>query len=375
MDYRNSRTAEDLVASMRALATGGLASETDLAAFLRSAAASGLTGLTLPATCGGGQRSLLDSVVAMEALAEAGVDPGYLFSLGVHIFAIAGPMLGFATPDQQRAWLPGLASGRVLGAFATSELGAGSDAFTITTTARETSDGYVLSGEKVWVTNAPIANVFLVSARTDDIPGAFGVSCLLVPRETPGVSVVNGPPKVGLAGAPWGTLQLDGAHVPASHLLGSRGAAAMVFQEAMRWERCGLFAIPIGATQRGLARTIERLAARTQFGAPLIENAVVARSIALAKSRIEAARLLLYKAAASVDAGQADDLAISLAKSFASEAALETALELQKLSGAAGVLRDEPPARLVEDMLPFRVLSGANDVHYQIIARLLRAAS
>ena len=380
MEFGLSHSQEQLVARAREFAADRLVSAPEAPSppefdqLWRFAAEAGLTGLTLPSEFGGQGYGLLDGVLAIEAMAEAGADPGFLFSLGVHLFAIGGPMINFATAEQQAAWLPAMARGEVLTAFATSEEGAGSDAFALSTTATELGDGFILRGEKAWVTNAPKANLFLVSARTDDIAGAFGVSCFVVEGDARGVSVSAGPAKIGLDGAPWGSLILDDVRVPASSMLGARGAAAMVFQEAMRWERCGLFAIPLGAMQRGLAACVARLVARKQFGAPLIENAAVARSIALVKSRTEAARLLLYKAAASVDQGQPDDLAISVAKAFVSEAALENALEIQKLYGAIGVLRESPAAKLANEMQPFRVLSGANEVHYQIIARLVRVA-
>ena len=378
MDFRPSEQQRDVVARMRSFASDLLAVAGDAAegdrfdALWRRTAKAGHVGLTLPRAQGGQGHGLLDGVLAFEALAEGGVDPGFLFSLGVHQFAVAAPMINLATAEQQARWLPAMANGGALGAFAISEDGAGSDTFALAAVAREVEGGFALTGEKTWVTNAPKAHLFLVSTRTDDVSGAFGVSCFLVARDTPGVYIRPGPAKIGLEGAPWGTLVLEDAALPASSLLGARGGAAIVFQEAMRWERCGLFAIPLGAMQRGFRECLARVAARKQFGQPLIENHAIARALALVKLRIEAARLLLYKAAASVDAGQADDMAISLAKAFVSETALENALEMQKLYGAFGMLSGSPPAKLVNDMQPFRVLSGANDLHYQIIARLLR---
>jgi len=378
MDFRLSGSQRDLAAKMRSFATKALVPSSESAegqefdALWRRTAEAGHAGLTLPREHGGGGHGLLDGVLAFEAMAESGADPGFLFSLGVHQFAVTGPMINLATPEQQATWLPAMASGRALGAFAISEEHAGSDAFALSAVARETAGGFALSGEKVWVTNAPNAGLFLVSARTDDVGGAFGVSCFIVTRDAQGLSVRPGPAKIGLEGAPWGTLVLEDVEVPAANLIGARGGAAMVFQEAMRWERCGLFAIPLGAMQRAFRECVARVAARKQFDKPLIENHAVARTIALAASRMEAARLMLYKAAASVDSGLADDMAISLAKAFVSEAALENALEMQKLYGAAGVLRDSPASKLVADMQPFRVLSGANELHYQVIARLVR---
>ena len=334
-------------------------------------AAQRFTGLPLPVAFGGRGLGLLDSMLAFEAMAAAGADLGFIFSLGVHQFAAAAPLAAIGTPEQKDDLLRPMAEGSLRGALAISETGAGSDSYALKATALETAAGYLLNGEKIWITNAPVADVILVCARTDDLPGPFGISCFIVRRGTEGVSIVEGPRKTGITGAPWGTVRLENAVVPADSLLGGRGGGAAVFREAMRWERCGLYAIVIGAMARSLDACLRHVKDRHQFGRPLIDNPSVAHALALMRTRHDAARLLLYRAAWLFDRGTPDDVAISLAKAYVSQSAIENALEAQQLYGAVGTLADSPAARFLNDMLPFRALSGPNEVHYQIAARLM----
>lgn len=310
-------------------------------------------------------------MLALEAMAAAGADPGFVFSLGVHQFAAAAPLATIGTAEQKDELLRPMAEGRLIGALAISEAEAGSDSYALKTTARETAGGFLLSGEKIWITNAPVADIILVCARTDDMPGAFGISCFIVRRGTAGLSLAEGPAKNGLAGAPWGSVQLDNVYVPAASMLGGRGGGAAVFREAMRWERCGLYSIVTGAMARSLNDCLQHTKLRRQFGRPLIDNPAVARALALMRTRHDAAKLLLYQAAWQFDQGAPDDVAISLAKAYVSQAAIDNALEAQQLYGAAGTLADSPATHFLNDMLPFRTLSGPNELHYQVAARLM----
>ena len=340
----------------------------------KACAAQRLTGLVLPVAFGGRGLGLLDSLLMFEAMAAAGADPGFVFSLGVHQLAAAVPLASIGTAEQIADLLPAMADGRLCGGIAISEADAGSDSYALKATARPIDEGYVLNGEKTWITNAPVAGLVLVCARSEDLPGAFGISCFIVERGMPGVSVIDGPKKLGLASAPWGTVRLENVSVPANRLLGSRGAGAAVFREAMRWERCGLFAIATGAMARSLDSCLVHVRSRRQFGKMLIENPAVARTLALMQTRLDAARLLLYRAAWLLDKGVPDDVAISLAKAYVSEAAIENALDAQQLHGAAGTIADSSAVGFLNDMLPFRTLSGPNELHYQVAARLMQPA-
>jgi L-prolyl-PCP dehydrogenase len=328
------------------------------------------TGLPLSQAVGGRGLSLSDCMRVFESMAATGADPGFLFSLGVHQFAVAVSLASIGSEDQCAQWLAPMAEGSCIGALAVSEPEAGSDTYAMKARAVETADGFAISGEKVWISNAPVADLFLVLARTDDTPGMFGISCFVVPSSTKGVTVERGPTKAGIANAPWGSVQLD-CEVPKANLLGGLGGGGAVFQSSMRWERCGLYAIALGAMKKSFSDCLAYVRRRTQFGKPLVENDVVARSIALMKTRLEAARLLLYDAAAAIDDGEPDDAAVCLAKAFVSESAVANGLAAQELFGATGVLEESAASAFLNDMLPFRVLSGATDVQYKIATRLM----
>jgi alkylation response protein AidB-like acyl-CoA dehydrogenase len=268
-----------------------------------------------------------------------------------------------------------MAEGACIGALAVSELEAGSDTYAMKARAAETADGFEISGEKIWISNAPVADLFVVLARTDESPGMFGISCFVVPTATEGLTVEHGPTKAGISNAPWGSVQLDRAVVSKESLLGGLGGGAAVFQNSMRWERCGLYAIALGAMRKSFGDCLDHVRHRKQFAKPLVDNDVVAKHIALMKTRMDAARLLLYDAAAAIDDGQPDDAAVCLAKAFVSESAIANGLAAQELFGAAGVLEQSAATAFLNDMLPFRVLSGATDVQYRIATRLMLRAS
>lgn len=343
----------------------------DHRAFWDQCASAAYCGLPLSTSVGGRALPLVDCMLVFEALAAAGADLGFLFSLGVHQFAVSIPLAVVGTDAQKSQWLPALARGSFIGALAVSEREAGSDSYAMQAEAVETDAGFEIRGDKIWISNAPVADVLLVCARTDDIAGAFGISCFIIPAKSKGLSVKPGPAKAGLRGAPWGSVQMDGVEVPSDNMLGGRGGGAAVFGECMRWERCGLFAIALGAMHKSLKETLGHVRRRQQFGGPLIEKDTVAKSVALMKTRLDAARLLLYQAAATVDGRQADDAAICLAKAFVSEAAVTNALAAQELVGAAGITEQSAANAFLNDMLPFRVLSGPTDVHYKIASRLM----
>ncbi|HUU24277.1 MAG TPA: acyl-CoA dehydrogenase family protein [Methyloceanibacter sp.] len=385
MSSKRTADQEALVAEARSFARDtlipltGSADEGALAsagyrAMWDACAAARYTGLPLSTSAGGRGLSLTDCMRVFESMAAAGADPGFLFSLGVHQFAVAVSVASIGSEDQRAQWLRQMAEGSCIGALAVSEPDAGSDTYAMKTRAEESADGFAISGEKIWISNAPVADLFVVLARTGDAPGMFGISSFLVPSTTKGLTIERGPAKAGLRNAPWGSVRLDRALVPKSNLLGGLGGGGAVFQSSMRWERCGLFAIALGAMRKSFGDCLAHVRHRTQFGKPLVDNDVVARSIALMKTRLEAARLLLYDAAAAIDDGEPDDAAVCLAKAYVGESAVANGLAAQELFGAAGVLEQSSATIFLNDMLPFRVLSGATDVQYKIATRLMLRA-
>ena len=367
--------ARDTLMPLQARADDGVLTPADYRAMWDACVKARYTGLPLSKDAGGQAYPLSDCMLMFEAMAAAGTDLGFLFSLGVHQFAVAISVASIGSEEQRAQWLPQMASGSCIGALAVSEIEAGSDTYAMKARAEETAGGFAISGEKIWISNAPVADLFIVLARTSDTPGMFGISCFAVPKTTEGLTVERGPAKAGIKNAPWGSVQLARAVVPKENLLGGLGGGGAVFQNSMRWERCGLYAIALGAMRKSFGDCLAHVRQRTQFSKPLVENDVVARSIALMKTRFDAARLLLYDAAAAIDSGQADDAAVCLAKAFVSESAVANALAAQELFGAAGVLEQSAASAFLDDMLPFRVLSGATDLQYKIATRLMLRSS
>jgi len=367
--------AHDKLMPLQARAHQGVLAPADYRAMWDACLEARYTGLPLSKEIGGRGLPLSDCMLAFESMAAAGADAGFLFSLGVHQFAVAISVASIGSEDQQAQWLPPMAEGSCIGALAVSEPEAGSDTYAMKAQAVETTDGFAISGEKIWISNAPVADLFIVLARTSETPGMFGVSCFVVPSTTRGVAIERGPAKAGIRNAPWGSVKLDSAVVSKENLLGGLCGGGAVFQNSMRWERCGLYAIALGAMRKSFGDCLDHVRHRTQFGKPLVENDVVAKSIALMKTRMEAARLYLYSAASAIDDGQPDDAAVCLAKAFVSESAIANGLAAQELFGAAGVLEHSAATAFLNDMLPFRILSGATDLQYKIATRLMLRSS
>ena len=156
------------------------------------------TGLPLSKSVGGRALSLSDCMLVFESMAATGSDLGFLFSLGVHQFAVAVSLASIGSEDQRAQWLAPMAEGSCIGALAVSEPEAGSDTYAMKAQAVETSDGFAISGDKIWISNAPVANLFVVLARTDEAPGVFGISCFVVPSTTKGLTIERGPDKAGI---------------------------------------------------------------------------------------------------------------------------------------------------------------------------------
>ncbi|HET9553933.1 MAG TPA: acyl-CoA dehydrogenase family protein [Anaeromyxobacteraceae bacterium] len=335
------------------------------------AAGFGLAGLCIPERWGGSGLDAVDTMLAVEALGKGCEDGGLVFSLCAHMFASAVPIWRSRSQPHQDRWLPDLAAGRLICANATSEPEAGSDVYAMKATARRDADGYVLDGTKCFITNAPVADLFLVYATTDPGRGFFGVSAFVVPRDTPGLRVVPEHHKTGLRTSPWGTVYLDACRVPEAARLGAEGSGAALFAESMIWERGCLFAAYVGAMERTLERCVEHAKTRTQFGHRLGEFQAVSGRLVDMKLRLETSRLLLYRAGELHRAGKRCDEAVALSKLWISEAALQSGLDAVQVFGGTGVVTDSGVDALLRDSVPARVFSGTSEMQRAIIARMM----
>ncbi len=273
----------------------------------------------------------------------------------------------------RRRWLPRVVSGEAVAGFALTEPEAGSDLAGIATTARRDGDHYVLDGHKIFISNATVGDVFTVFAATRP-PGERGrISAFVVPGDAAGVERV---PQRVLGGHPIGELRLRGVRVPVEDMIGEEGAGMRAALGTLHRFRVTVGAAALGFAQRALDEAVAHTKARVQFGRPLAELQAVQMSLADMACELEAARLLVYRAAKRADEGagrEAEAYAGSMAKLVATENAFRVIDRAVQLHGGRGVLQDHPVARLYEDVRSLRIYEGASDVQRVLIARHLLA--
>ncbi|MGI5271967.1 acyl-CoA dehydrogenase family protein [Nonomuraea sp. CA-218870] len=329
----------------------------------------GLTGLCLPREYGGGALGALDTAHCLEAFGRACPDTGLAFGVAAHLLACGVPIRDFAGGEVRASLLTGMAQGRLIAGNAMTEEGAGSDIAAIAARATRDGDAYVLEGRKSFVSNGPIADVFVTYAVTDPRAGFLGLSAFAVPRGLPGVRVGEPYEKLGLDGCQASWVEFDGCRVPADHRLGGEGQGGLVFQRSMAWERGCLFGVYLGLMERQLREAGRRAAGRRQFGRRLADFQAVSHRLAVMRQRLESARLLLYRACWLIDRGRAESTAaVALSKVAVSEAVVANSLDAVHLSGAAGYLSGEAERHL-RDAVPSTIFSGTTEIQREIIAR------
>jgi hypothetical protein len=252
-----------------------------------------------------------------------------------------------------------------------SEPDSGSDAFALRTRAEPADGGYVLTGTKTFVSNAPVADFFVIFGTIAREKGVLGITAFLVDRDTPGLSVGRPIEKMGLKTSPMAEVVLEGCFVPAESRLGREGRAAGIFNDSMEWERGCLLASEIGAMERQLEDAVDYARTRKQFGKPIAEFQSVSNRLADMKVRLEAARLLVYQAAWTKQQGCPAAAAASVAKLFASEALVQSCLDAVQVRGGYGFTTEYGVERELRDAVGSRLYSGTSDIQRAIIARAL----
>lgn len=338
----------------------------------RALAATGLPRWPLPADWGGRDLCLLDLLRALEALGQGGAERGFLFALGAHLLGAAIPLSRHLNHVQRQQWAEPLASGQLLAALAVTEKSGGSDPVAMATRAESDGDrGYRISGQKIFVTNAPDADLFLVLASEKPDRGAFGLTAFLIPRETPGLSVNRHSGTLGLQGAPMGAVAFADCQVPAQAVVGGSGAGLRVFSTCMQWERTGILAGLLGAAERDIGRAAARMQEKRDRRGALFEHEAVALRLARMQVRLEGARLLLYRAAWEIDQGRRDLAGAATAKFAASEALVEITLDLVRVTAGEGWIDPHGLGGGLADVVGTLSASGTSDVQLAIIARTL----
>jgi alkylation response protein AidB-like acyl-CoA dehydrogenase len=330
---------------------------------LKAAAEAGLMGVLIPTRYGGAGLDALAFEICIEELAQACASTSVI--VDVHTSVGSEPILLFGTEEQKRHWLPRLASGEVLGAFALTEPASGSDAASLKTSARRKGDGgYVLNGSKVFITNIGHAGLYIVFARTGPDERAAGVSAFLVPAETEGVKVGQVFQKMGLNGSPTGELVLEDVVVPAANRLAAEGQGFTVAMRALDSGRIGISGQALGIGQAAVDESRDVLVGRPREQGDEFMLADMA-------TRLESARLMAYHAAWLCSSGKPFTRQASMAKLHCTDTAMQLALDALQIAGEEGAFNGMPFERHVRDAKALQIYEGSNQIQRVVIARSL----
>jgi len=326
----------------------------------------GIMGIEVPEEHGGAGGTFFQAVLAIEQLAR--VDPSVAVLVDVQNTLVINAILRWGSQAVQARLLPRLASTAV-GAYALSEASAGSDAFALQTRARQDAAGYVLTGRKLWITNANEADIFIVFATENPDEGYRGITAFIVERGAPGFAVTKKEDKLGIRASSTCELVLDNCRVEASGVLGEAGKGYKVAIETLNEGRIGIGAQMLGLAEGALGHAIRYTKERQQFGRPVADFQAVQFQLARAATDIEAARLLVYNAARRRDAGLPFVTESAMCKLFASEVAERTASLAVNLFGGYGFVKDYPVEKLYRDAKIGQIYEGTSNLQLQTIAR------
>ena len=333
----------------------------------RTLGRAGLLGLPYPEEYGGGAQPYEVYLQVVEELSTAWLAVG----LGVSVHTLACyPLAQFGTDEQRAQWLPDLVGGEQLGAYCLSEPGSGSDAAALTTRAVRDGEEYVVDGVKAWVTHGGEADFYNLMVRTSD-DGPRGISCLLAPGATAGLSAAPPEKKMGLRSSTTAQIRLDGARVPVDRRLGDEGTGFSIALSALEGGRLGIAACSVGLAQAALDTATQYAREREQFGSPIIDFQGVSFLLADMATSIEAARALYLAAARRRDAGEAYGREAAMAKLFASDTAMGVTTDAVQVLGGYGYVTDYPAERYMREAKVLQIVEGTNQVQRLVIGRAL----
>ena len=330
----------------------------------------GLWGLTIPEEYGGAGMSNLALSIVLEEINWACAATGV--TLSVHNSLCSAPLVKFGSPEQKQRYLPKLASGEWLGAYALTEPNSGSDAAALRTRAQKDGDEYVLDGTKIWVTTGAEAGLVVVYARTNpDVSKAKGITAFLVPKDTPGLSVGKKELKCGIRGSSAVELQFQDCRVPAANVLGKVDQGFSIAMDTLDGGRIGIASQAIGIGRACLEASIRYAKEREQFGQPIGNFQAIQWKLADMSTRVDASRMLVHRAAWLRDRGEPCSQESAQAKLMASQACNFAADECLQIHGGAGYTDDFPVERLFRDARITEIYEGATDIQRLVVARRL----
>jgi butyryl-CoA dehydrogenase len=329
----------------------------------------GLLGVMVPERWGGAGMDALSYALALEEISRACASTGVIMS--VQNSLVCGPLVSSGSDAQKAKWLPELATGKKIGCFALSEPEAGSDAAAQRTTAVRKGGGWVISGTKNFITNAPAADVMLVAANTDPGKGSRGISVFIVPTDTPGVKLGKHDEKMGIRGAVSSQVFLDSVAVGEDALLGAENEGFKIAMKGLDGGRIGIAAQAVGIARAAFEDAVRYARERKTFGQPIADHQAIQFKLADMATEIDGARLLLWRAAAKKDAGVRYSREAAIAKLFASEVANRVAKEALQVFGGYGYLADFPAERHYRDAKITEIYEGTSEIQRLVIASSL----
>ncbi len=314
----------------------------------------------------------LSTIVALEALGYACRDNGLVFVINNHLWACAVYLSRHGNDEQRKRYLPKMCSGELIGAHALTEEHAGSDVLSVRCAAVREGDNYVLNGTKTFISNAGIADLYVVLTRT----GQQGrrqdaLSAFVVTATTPGLDVVRQWTKSGLRSTPMGEVRFTDCRVPAENMLGKEGDGYSIFTSTIEWERCFMFANQVGVMERIMEDCVQYVRDREQFDRPIGANQALSHRIADMKVRLELAKLMMYKVGWLKQRGKLALAESAIAKLFISESHKQAALDAVQIHGARGYLAEFGIERELRDALGGTIYGGTSEIQREVIATLL----
>jgi len=339
---------------------------------LAKLAGTGLMGALVPEEYGGAALDYVSYALAVEELNR--VDASVGITMWAHNSLCTNHIALFGSREQKAAYLPRLARGEALGAWALTEPGSGSDAAAMRSRAAPDGDHFVLNGSKAFITNAGVAAITVVMAVTDPERGNKGISAFILERGTPGFTVGTPYRKLGLHASNTAELHLDNVRVPATALCGPRDMGFVNTMQVLEGGRIAMAAMAVGIAQGALDEALKYMKQRSAFGKTLAEFNGLQGMIADIGTEVEAARLLTLRAAVLKDAGRPAKIAASMAKVFASEVAMKAATKALQIHGGAGYITEFPIERIFRDAKLTEIGEGTSEVQRMVIARDILAA-
>ncbi len=336
---------------------------------VRAIGNAGLLGIPIPKEFGGHGGSASDLLVVVEAISRSSGAVGNI--LGVHTLCSYGAILGFGTAAQKQRYLPDLASGRFLGAFAITEADAGSDVGSIRTRALRAGDGWRITGTKTQITSGTHADLLLVMANADPTAGHRGLTAFLVEADSPGFSVLGAHNCIGQRGSGLATLQFNDVYVTGDQIVGDVGGGLFLLKRVIEFDKLIAATSAMSIANAALLRTVKFVERRMQFGNPLSHLQAVQIALADAAIDIHAIRALIRETVRAWDQGDEITLGAAAMKVLAAERALAICLSALHLHGSAGYVNELPFDRYIRDVQGFAIAAGATEIQKQIIARML----